>query len=480
MGVDGFFENKLVSNLEFEPTEDQKHLFKVLSEFVTLNDNSDIMVVTGYAGTGKTSAIAAFVKTLKQFEYKFVLLAPTGRSAKVLSGFTGERALTIHKHIYRQKAFNSALGQFTLDINKSRDTFYIVDEASLITIDSSSGSAFGSGDLLDDLIRYVRSNTGNNLILVGDRGQLPPIGMSASPALDLDYLSEYGEIMNASLSQVVRQASESGILYNATKIRNIITKYEDNLANCPLPQLEVDRFPDIERIGGGELIEKLSEAYDKYGNDNVVVLCRSNKRANRYNQGIRNSVLFREEKINKGDKLMVVKNCYQFLDEVEDGSFFIANGDVAELQKISRYEQRYGFTFAEARLSFPDYNDMEIVAKVILDTLDSESASLTAEQQKAIFDGVYEDYSDIKTKKKRFEAVREDKYFNALQIKYAAAITCHKSQGGAWPCVFIDNPFWGDEICVEDLKWLYTAITRAVDKVFLVNFKADFFKTLKI
>ncbi|MBP5302325.1 MAG: AAA family ATPase, partial [Bacteroidales bacterium] len=337
MGVEHFFRQLIERSLPFEPTGDQSRAAAALAEFVTLRDDCDIMVLAGYAGTGKTSLVAAFVKALKSLEYKFVLLAPTGRSAKVLSGFTGEKAFTMHKHIYRQQSL-AAGGKFTLDINKASDTFYIVDEASLITIDNGAGSIFGSGDLLEDFVSYVRSGRGNNVVFVGDRGQLPPIGMEESPALDIDFLQScYGNVMEASLSQVVRQTSESGILHNATLVRQRI---EQGMGGAVA--MELGGFDDIESINGGDLIEKLSDSIDHYGLDEVVVLCRSNKRANRYNAGIRSAVLYREEQLNKGDKLMVVKNCYQFLEDVGDPTFFIANGDVAQLMRISKHEERYG------------------------------------------------------------------------------------------------------------------------------------------
>ncbi|MCK9626394.1 MAG: AAA family ATPase [Bacteroidales bacterium] len=470
MSVNDFFVEKIIHNLNFTPTLCQEKLFSSLACFVTQKDDSDILVVSGYAGTGKTSAIASFVKTLHQFQYKYVLLAPTGRSAKVLSNFTNDKAYTIHKHIYRQKSLKDGVGQFKLNVNKAKDTFFIVDEASLITINGGTNNIFGSGDLLDDLITFVKNGVDNKLIIIGDKGQLPPIGLSASPALDLEYMKRFGKIFFSELTSVVRQANESGILKNATIVRNMI---EGN--NNSVPKLIIDGFNDVENISGGDLIGKLGDSIDKFGLDNVIVLCRSNKRANRYNSGIRSTILFREEKVTKGDKLMVVKNCYQFLENIPELDF-IANGDVAELIKISKYEIKYGINFAEAILSFPDYNDVEITAKVILDTLESETPSLSPEIQKRLFEGVYEDYAEIKSKRKRFLAVREDAYFNALQVKYASAITCHKSQGGQWPCVFIDNPFWNEEISIDDLKWLYTAITRAVNKVFFVNFKMNFFK----
>lgn len=470
MAVADFFAKQLADTLGYVPTPCQERLFEVMSRFATQYGECDLLLVSGYAGTGKTSSVAAFVQTLKRYNYKYVLLAPTGRSAKVLANFTGERASTIHRHIYRQKSLKDGIGEFQLNINKAKDTFFIVDEASLITVEGNSqGSIFGSGDLLDDLISFVRAGVDNKLIIIGDKGQLPPIGLDCSPALDDGYMSRFGAFMKAELSTVVRQAQESGILTNATIVRKII---ESGLPDTP--KMRLNGFTDIERISGGELIEKISDAVDRYGLDNIVVLCRSNKRANRYNAGIRSTVLYREEPLSRGDKLMVVKNCYQFLEEIPELDF-IANGDVAELIKISKYEERYGINFAEAVLSFPDYNNVEITAKVILDTLDSETPALDAGRQRMLYEGVNADYADVKGARKRYNAVREDKYFNALQIKYATAITCHKSQGGQWPCVFIDNPFW-KEVEMEDLKWLYTAVTRGVEKVFFVNFKDSFFE----
>ena len=350
---------------------------------------------------------------------------------------------------------------------------------SLIGIDASqqqSTAAFGSGNLLDDLISFVRSGVECKVILIGDSAQLPPVGLDASPALMKDYMTMHGGVEYAELSTVVRQQNESGILYNATLVRQMQAELEYGAGLMELCDLglEVEPFEDIERITGGDLIEKISDAYSRYGEDETVILCRSNKRAIKYNLGIRSTVQFKEEKLVRDDKLMIVKNCYQFLEGVE-GLDYIANGDIVKLQKISKFEERYGLHFAQARISFPDYDDQEITAKVILDTLESESASLTYEQSNALYQGVNEDYSHLTTKKKRYEAVREDKYYNALQLKYANAITCHKSQGGQWKCVFVDNAFWQDELTLDDLKWLYTAMTRATEKVYLVNFKDEMF-----
>ena len=478
MGHSDFLYSSFISHLKHEPTSCQESLMRKVADFISSDD--DIMSVNGYAGTGKTTAMAAIIATMKELKTKCVLLAPTGRAAKVLSSYAGHKAYTIHKHIYRQKSVGGdGFGQFSLSPNKDKETLFIVDEVSLIGIDpgqQQSSTLFGSGNLLDDLISFVRSGVDCKVILVGDSAQLPPIGLDASPALSKEYLAMMGGTVFAELSTVVRQQNESGILYNATLIRQRLAEldYGPSMIDLCDLGLEVEPFDDIERISGGDLIEKIGDAYSRYGEDETVILCRSNKRAIKYNQGIRSTVQFKEERLVRDDKLMIVKNCYQFLDDVK-GMDYIANGDIAKLVKISKFEDRYGLHFAEARICFPDYDDQEIVAKVILDTLESESASLTYEQSNMLYLGVNEDYSHIKAKKKRYEAVREDKYYNALQLKYANAITGHKSQGGQWKCVFIDNPFWQQELTLDDLKWLYTAITRATEKVYLVNFKDDLF-----
>ena len=479
MGRADFLYNGFVSHLKYEPTPCQDTLLRKVADFVS-SDDDDILIVNGYAGTGKTTALSSVISVMKNFGTKCVLLAPTGRAAKVLSSYSGQPAFTIHKHIYRQKSVGGdGFGQFSLAPNKDKQTLFVVDEVSLIGIETGqqqSTSAFGTGNLLDDLISFVRSGAECKVILIGDSAQLPPVGLDASPALSKDYMAMMGGTVFAELSTVVRQQSESGILYNATMIRQLQTEldYGPGLMDLCDLGLEVSGFDDVERISGGELIEKISDAYSAYGEDETVILCRSNRRAIKYNLGIRSTVQFKEERLVRDDKLMIVKNCYQFLEDVK-GLSYIANGDIVKLQKISKFEERYGLHFAEARISFPDYDDQEIVAKVILDTLESESASLTYEQSNALYQGVNADYSHITTKKKRYEAVREDKYYNALQLKYANAVTCHKSQGGQWKCVFIDNPFWQEELTLDDLKWLYTAMTRATEKVYLVNFKDELF-----
>lgn len=472
----GFLEEHFLKRFKAEPTACQARLFREAAEFVTCDD-ADILVVNGYAGTGKTTAVSAVIAALKDVGTPSVLLAPTGRAAKVFSGISHRPAFTIHKHIYRQKSVGSdGFGQFSLAPNKAKGTLFVVDEVSLIGIDAATPqgtTAFGSGNLLEDLVTFVRNGVDCRLILVGDAAQLPPVGLDASPALSKSFMDGFGGVRYSELTSVVRQAAESGILRNATRLRGLIAgSGGDELFSDW--KLDLDGADDIERIGGGELIEALSDAYGRYGEDGTVVLCRSNKRAIRYNLGIRGTVQFKEERLVRDDKLMIVRNCYQFVEDVP-GMDYIANGDIAKLVRIGNFEDRYGLHFADATLSFPDYDDVEVKAKVCLDTLESEAASLSYEQQNALYQGVSADYADRGTKKKIWEAVREDPYFNALQLKYAEAITCHKSQGGQWDCVFIDCPFWQDEQTLDDLKWLYTALTRAVRKVYLVNFKDRFF-----
>ena len=482
MGTSDYMYSGFLSGLGYAPTSCQDALLKKISEF--LSGDEDIMVVNGYAGTGKTTALSAVISFLKGLDIKCVLLAPTGRAAKVFSSYAGMPAMTVHKCIYRQKTVtNDGTGEFSIAPNKEKDALFIVDEVSLIGIEtqaSQSTSWFGTGNLLDDLVNFVRRGRNCKLILMGDSAQLPPVGLDASPALSPDYMSVFGVRDYSELTTVVRQQKESGILHNATTVRNMISAFQNGISweHGPLRLsdlgLDISGYDDVKRIDGSELIETLSDAYSSYGEDETIVLCRSNKRANKYNMGIRSAVQYKEERLVRDDKLMIVKNCYQFLEKVE-GLDYIANGDIAKLRKISNFEERYGLHFADARLSLPDYDDQEISAKVILDTLDSESASLTYDQQNMLYAGVNEDYSHIANKRKRYEAIREDRYYNALQLKYADAITCHKSQGGQWKCVFIDNPFWKDELETDDLKWLYTAITRAVDRLYFVNFKDECF-----
>lgn len=471
MDRSGFFYSSFLRFFPYEPTSCQTAMLQTVADFLT-SDDGDILVVNGYAGTGKTTAVAAVVSALASLELSTVLLAPTGRSAKVLSQYAGRPASTIHKHIYRQKSFGAdGFGQFSLAPNKARNTLFIVDEVSLIGINSDGGSAFGTGDLLADLVSFVRAGTDCRLLLLGDAAQLPPVGLDASPALSEEYMSVFGGVSFVTLTTVVRQEAGSGILENATMLRELLRNAFQG-GELQADALGLNSFPDVVRISGGELLETLSDAYARYGEDEVVVLCRSNKRAGRYNMGIRAQVLYREEQLVRGDKLMVVKNHY--LSDFE-GSDYIANGDIARLVWIRHFEERYGLHFADACLAFPDYGNQEVEMKVLLDTLTSDAPSLGYAESQALYQGVMEDYAHITTKKKRYEAVRSDPFYSALQIKYAHAITGHKAQGGQWPCVFIDNPIWQDVLTEDDIKWLYTAITRAQLQVYLVNFKDSLF-----
>ena len=463
-----YFYQAFLACFPYEATPCQDRLLRQVADFLC-SDDGDILVVNGYAGTGKTSAVSAVVSALGRLSLSCVLLAPTGRSAKVLSLYAGRCASTIHKHIYRQKSFGDAdgFGQFSLAPNKARNTLFVVDEVSLIGAAASEGNAFGSGDLLSDLIAFVRSGIDCRLLLLGDAAQLPPVGMEASPALSPSYMDGFGGVSYATLTSVVRQAAGSGILVNATHLREQLP-----FSSASGLGLHCEGFPDIARITGGELLDTLSDAYSRFGEDEVVVLCRSNKRAGRYNAGIRAQVLYREEQLVRGEKLMVVKNHY--LEGLE-GTDYIANGDIANLVWIRHFEERYGLHFADACLSFPDYGGQEVEMKVMLDVLSSDAPSLDYAQSQALYQGVWADYDHIRGKKKRYEAVRSDPFYSALQIKYAHAITCHKAQGGQWQCVFIDNPFWQDQLVEDDVKWLYTALTRAVSQVYLVNFRDSVF-----
>jgi len=463
--------NSLCKNLGNTPTDDQSEALKKIASYICENNNDIIFLLTGYAGTGKTSVISSIVRTLDLLRMKSVLLAPTGRAAKVLASFAGKQAFTIHKKIYRQRSSKDGMGRFVLDRNLSKETYFIVDEASMVSNSSNENSIFGSGKLLEDLIEYVYYGTNCKLILVGDTAQLPPVGSIVSPALDPDALKEFGfGLIKTDLKQVVRQSETSGILMNATQIRLQVSNHD--LAK---PKLDCNNFKDIVRLSGEDLIDEISTAYGTCGLEGTIIVVNSNKQANRYNQGIRNRIFFREEEISPGDIVMVVKNNYSLADE-EDPNRFIANGDIAEVKKIKKYEERYGFRFAEMELWFPDYNQ-EIESKVMLDVLQLDTPALPAERSSELFHSVLADYVHLKTRKKQYDAVREDRYFNALQIKFAYAVTCHKAQGGQWERVFIDQGMFNrNEITIDYLRWFYTALTRSTDKVYLVNFSDEWFK----
>lgn len=467
-----YISSQIYAKFSFETTNSQKKVVEMLSDYIASNDFSRIFVLNGYAGTGKTTLIAALVDVLREVGIKSILLAPTGRAAKVLTQYSGQTALTIHKRIYRERTNANYESKFSLDLNKERGAIFIVDEASMLADSSGDGQIFGSGSLLNDLISYVRQGKECKLILVGDDAQLPPVGCDFSPALDRSVMEHYGEVSYVSMDDVVRQSAESGILFNATMLRCMI---ENELYEVPRFRLD---FPDIEAIDGSELMEKLQDAYDGGDREDTIVITRSNKRANRYNEGIRRYNLSAEEAIDSGDMLMVVKNNYHYTERIENCPIsFMANGDIAYLKRIRRFEDFYGFHFADAILSFGDYNDLEIECKILLDTISSEAPSLTQEQSRKLFDEVEKDYLDIKSKIKRFREIRENPHYNAVQVKFAYAVTCHKAQGGQWKRVFIDKCLFGDEPMTRDmLRWLYTALTRATEKVYLVNFDDRFFE----
>ncbi|MDE5419453.1 AAA family ATPase [Labilibaculum sp. DW002] len=458
--------------LRFDPTEDQQRAIDCLADYVTNNDKQGVFLLKGYAGTGKTTLVSALVAVLDQLKINSVLLAPTGRAAKVLTFYSKKVAYTIHKKIYRQKSLTDGFGEFSLDRNLHTNTVFIVDEASMISNYSHEASTFGSGCLLDDLVDYVSAGSNCRLILIGDVAQLPPIGIDISPALDPKELEScYNlSVKEVTLKQVVRQADESGILKNATELRCMLADERSGF-----PALSTEKFPDIFRIGGAELIDEISNAHYKYGLEETMVLSRSNKRANQYNQGIRNSILYREDEICVGDYLMVVKNNYFWTADVKEIDF-IANGDIVEIVRLGKHVELYGCRYVEVSLRFPDYKDLELDTMIMLDTLNIEAASLGYEENKKLFFTISEDYADIRSKKKRYEKVRDNKYFNALQVKFAYAITCHKAQGGQWSAVFIDQGFINEDMLNREFyRWLYTALTRATEKLYLVNFKKDFF-----
>jgi len=465
--------DQLVGNLGFSPTEGQLLLAEKMAEFITSESQDIIFLLKGFAGTGKTSMVSALVKTLSAFKIRTVLLAPTGRAAKVLSTYTGKSAYTIHKQIYRQQSSSDGMGKFVLDRNLFKNCFFLVDEASMIANNNMEGSVFGTGRLLDDLYEYVYSGTNCKLVLVGDTAQLPPVGMDISPALDSGELRLYGiDVDEVELTDVVRQEVNSGILYNATMLRELIA--EDEFFGDYFP-IELEGFPDVHRISGGDLIEKISECYDRYGEQQTMVITRSNKRANKFNQGIRSAILYKDSEITVGDLLMVVKNNYFWLAE-DERLDFIANGDIVEVKSIRKYENLYGFRFADVSLKFLDYDDLEVDCKIFLDTLNIETASLTSEDNQKLFYAVAEDYADIRSKKKRWEKIKENSHFNALQVKFAYAVTCHKAQGGQWDAVFIDQGYLVENMLNKEfLRWLYTAFTRPVKELFLVNFNKEFF-----
>ena len=467
---------KILQQFGFPPTQEQAHALEVFAEFLTDRDPHAVMILRGSAGTGKTTLSGAIVRTLKEIRQKVMLLAPTGRAAKVFSLNSGSPAYTIHRRIYREKSFSGVEGQFNLNDNLYTDTLFMVDEASMIANMGLGGMSFGSGCLLDDLVHFVYQGRNDRLLLIGDKAQLPPVGEEESPALHAAMLEGYGlKVYECDLNEVLRQSEELGILYNATMIRQMIT--HDDITQ--LPKIHFAGYSDIKPMPGAELIEALADSYHHVGLDDTIVVTRSNKRANIFNQGIRNMVLDREEELSQGDILMIVKNNYYWMEEERksnnklqsnDIPAFLANGDRAKVLKVRRRIDLYGFRFATLLLQFPDYGNYELEATVLLDTLTSEAPALTHEQQEQLFHQIEEDYQDIPLKADRMKAIRQDQFFNALQVKFGYAVTCHKAQGGQWAHVYVDQGYMTDDMLNPDyIHWLYTAFTRATEMLYLVN-----------
>ena len=455
---------QILRNFPFDPTDDQMHALDVFERFMTDSDERCVMILRGSAGTGKTSLASVIVRTLLDLQYKISLLAPTGRAAKVFSLTSGQPAATIHRSIYRERTFAGLDGKFNLNANLYRNRLFMIDEASMISL-TSVNSTFGSGCLLDDLIQFVYNERNCRMLLIGDKAQLPPVGEAESPALRADVLAAYGlKVYECDLNEVLRQSQDSGILYNATTIRQMITHDQATA----LPKIRFKGFADISIVPGDELIESLSTSYAEVGIDETMVITRSNKRANIFNQGIRNIVLGREEELTTGDMLMVVKNKYK--EKQAEGLSFIANGDRAIVRSVRNVRELYGFRFADVTLSFPDYDNTEEDMIVILDTLTTEAPALTHEQNEQLFQQVLADYADVPLKSDRMKKIREDDYYNALQVKFGYAITCHKAQGGQWAHIYLDQGYMTDEMLTPDyIHWLYTAFTRATEHLYLVN-----------
>lgn len=467
-------EDLIFKYFPYEPTEGQRILIFALAEFILNGNEQDVFMLKGYAGTGKTTLLSALVKAAPLLRKSTVLLAPTGRAAKVLASYSGKPAFTIHKKIYQPRSQRDGSITFARLANYHKHALFIVDEASMIQGGGSGGSyLFSEADLLTDLIEYVQSGKNCRLILIGDTAQLPPVGLAVSPAMDDKLLKETYRLNPRviELKQVMRQSLESGILANATRIREKLAA-----GTTGFPVFAVDGFSDIQRIDGTELEDLLNTAYASGDEMNAVVITSSNKRANIYNREIRRRILYREDEIEAGDLLMVVKNNYFWLP-AESAAGFIANGDIIEVLKIKRISELYGFRFATAVIRLMDYPDQsELEVNLLLDTLATEGASLSQSQYQQFFDEVMKDYEDLPSRRSRVEKVKNNPWFNALQVKFAYALTCHKTQGGQWETVFVDQPWLKDnKLNVEYLRWFYTAITRATTTVFLINFKDEFF-----
>ena len=477
----------ITDELPHAPTPCQEEAIAALAHFLVTPAPCPASVLRGYAGTGKTTLIGALVRVMQKLQRSIVLMAPTGRAAKVLTLHAGRPASTIHRTIYRQQTFAGEGTRFSLGFNKLHNALFIVDEASMIASDTAGSGLFGSGMLLDDLLHFVYEGPGCQLLFVGDLAQLPPVGEEESPALQVAKLQEYGLTVSvANLTDVVRQSSRSGILANATNVRNALRRGDGQL-----PVIVGAEHGDVRFISGNDLIEALVTAYDECGTDGTIVVTRSNKTANIYNAGIRSMVFYREEELTRGDMVMAVKNNYfwtaQALRETQDAHLpppamtFVANGDIAEVVTVRNVHQMYGFTFADATLAFPDYDGEELSCRVLLSTLRSEAPALTAQEQQRLYESVLADYADVPSKKERMKRVREDAYYNAIQLKYAYAVTCHKAQGGQWERVFIDQGYIPPESIGDQsyLRWLYTAITRSTARLYFVNWPAQMREVLE-
>ena len=468
--INSYLSRQITQNFPHNPTEDQFSALKTLTDFLLSTESDTLLLLKGYAGTGKTSLVGALVKTLNELKQKTVLLAPTGRAAKVFSNYSGQKAFTIHKKIYRQKAFSNEPTGFMPADNLHKDTLFIVDEASMISNDGIDSISFGTGRLLDDLIQYVYSGENCRLILMGDVAQLPPVMQTESPALNPEILRGYNlQVEEITLTQVVRQSGDSGILLNATRLRDALRNNEVEI----YPKLHLKGFTDFRKVNGDELIEEISSAYSRDGIEETMIITRSNKRATIYNNGIRNRILYREEELSSGDRLMVAKNNYYWTNDCKEMDF-IANGEIVQILRVKRTSELYGFRFADVTVRFQDY-DLDLDIKILLDTLQTDSPALPKELNDKLFYTILEDYDDIPTKAGKMKKMKADPHYNVVQVKYAYAITCHKAQGGQWMNVFLDIGYMTEEMLGEDFyRWLYTAFTRATHRLYLVNLPDEF------
>jgi ATP-dependent exoDNAse (exonuclease V) alpha subunit len=471
--ISSAFYSTLRKNFPFNPTIKQDVFFQQIAEFITNTDNNEIFVLKGFAGTGKTTLISTIVNNLVEINKKYVLLAPTGRAAKVIANYSNKPAFTIHKKIYFPKKGSGGGVTFTLQQNKHKNTLFIVDEASMISDVNSESKLYENGSLLDDLISYIYSGTNCKMLLLGDTAQLPPVNSDISPALDIDSLALHydKEIKHIELDEVMRQGENSGILTNATDLRAILNEpFFDTF------KFNLKGFKDVIRLTDGyDIQDAINSAYSNYSIEDTAFIVRSNKRANQYNQQIRTKILDKENELSTGDFLMVVKNNYFWLKETDEAGF-IANGDIVEVLEIFNIQELYGFQFAKVKIRMIDYpNQIPFETVLILNTLTSESPSLTYDESNRLYQEVMKDYEG-ETKFKKFQKVKANPHFNALQVKFSYSITCHKSQGGQWNTVFIEKPYLPEGIDRDYIRWLYTAITRAKNQLYLIGFKDEDFE----